>query len=92
MPRKLGIVDGGDLGFSDFSWAKSSFFSFFSGRLPISAGQLRRLSTGAKKQTEFVYGFADPEALVFCRGWFLVRWMILETGRDGLNVITIKAM
>ena len=25
-------------------------------------GQLRRLSTGAKKQTDFVYGFVDPEA------------------------------
>eukprot|EP00434_Breviolum_minutum_P044244 symbB.v1.2.039499.t1/scaffold6608.1/size16736/1 len=31
----------------------------------ISAkGQLRRLSTGAKKQTDFLYGFADPEVVV----------------------------
>jgi len=26
-------------------------------------GQLRRLSTGAKKQTDFLYGFADPEVI-----------------------------
>lgn len=31
----------------------------------ISAkGQLRRLSTGAKKQTDFVYGFVDPEVVL----------------------------
>ena len=33
----------------------------FGGRF-AAEGQLRRLSTGAKKQTDFVYGFVDPEA------------------------------